>query len=627
MAGSHVYTVTNPGKKIENTPAGEFGSGGTVADDSVTNAKLANMPTDTIKGRDTAGTGDPEDLTPAQVRTILNVADGASANSTDASLRDRATHTGTQAAATISDFNEAVDDRVGALLVAGTNVTLTYNDGANTLTVDAASGTPGADSITNTHLANMAQATIKGRQSGAGTGDPEDLTAAQARTILNVADGSTANSSDATLLARANHTGTQLASTISDFNEAVDDRVGALVVAGTNVTVTYNDAANTLTIDASTAASGNFTPTGTGAVVRTQDVKMREVELSVLDYGADKTGVADSSTAFANALTAANAGCQRLRIPAGTYRLNSKWLIDKQCHIFGDGRNKTIINTHITTDHAIEVNRDPAYAGATLIRIEDMQIQRAGAAMNADMHGLMVKAKVDMRNVHIRNYTNDGIHYETSTGGVTGAVFFSKMDGVWSKDNGRDGCRVRNGANANLFINCQFDANGSYGFHHVTDGNPTYGNVIIGGQCSYNGSYGYYFESGTDIQAYGLYGERNGCSTPGNESTDYTTTPFDFYIGDNVSRSWINIGTLFGSSTTHVRAPSRGLNDGLAVMQGGRRIYGSTSFMVPTESNAVANVTTANASDLATCISLANSLKTTLNDLLAQLRTGNTIAP
>jgi len=40
---------------------------------------------------------------------------------------------------------------------------------------------------------------------------------------LNVADGATANSSDATLLARANHTGTQTASTISDFDAEVSN--------------------------------------------------------------------------------------------------------------------------------------------------------------------------------------------------------------------------------------------------------------------------------------------------------------------------------------------------------------------------------------------------------------------
>ena len=45
------------------------------------------------------------------------------------------------------------------------------------------------DSVTNGKLDNMAQSTIKGRAAGAGTGDPQDLTATQVRTIINVADG------------------------------------------------------------------------------------------------------------------------------------------------------------------------------------------------------------------------------------------------------------------------------------------------------------------------------------------------------------------------------------------------------------------------------------------------------
>ncbi len=49
-----------------------------------------------------------------------------------------ASHTHT--AANVTDFSEAVDDRVSALLVAGSNITLTYNDGAGTLTVAASGG-------------------------------------------------------------------------------------------------------------------------------------------------------------------------------------------------------------------------------------------------------------------------------------------------------------------------------------------------------------------------------------------------------------------------------------------------------------------------------------------------------
>lgn len=48
-------------------------------------------------------------------------------------------------------------------------------------------------SVTNAKLADMGEATIKGRASGAGTGAPVDLTPTQARAILNVADGAQVN--------------------------------------------------------------------------------------------------------------------------------------------------------------------------------------------------------------------------------------------------------------------------------------------------------------------------------------------------------------------------------------------------------------------------------------------------
>ena len=56
---------------------------GAISDDAVTNAKLADMATARIKGRTTAGTGDPEDLTAAQVKALLAIT-GADISNTPA---------------------------------------------------------------------------------------------------------------------------------------------------------------------------------------------------------------------------------------------------------------------------------------------------------------------------------------------------------------------------------------------------------------------------------------------------------------------------------------------------------------------------------------------------------------
>ena len=47
----------------------------------------------------------------------------------------------------IANASETIDARVASLLVAGTNVTLTYDDGAGSLTIDASGGGGGAPAI------------------------------------------------------------------------------------------------------------------------------------------------------------------------------------------------------------------------------------------------------------------------------------------------------------------------------------------------------------------------------------------------------------------------------------------------------------------------------------------------
>ena len=75
---TNANNYTHPNHTGDVTSTGDGAT--TIGNNVVTNAKLAQIAANTIKGRATTGTGNVEDLTAAQVRTILNVADGATAN-------------------------------------------------------------------------------------------------------------------------------------------------------------------------------------------------------------------------------------------------------------------------------------------------------------------------------------------------------------------------------------------------------------------------------------------------------------------------------------------------------------------------------------------------------------------
>jgi hypothetical protein len=155
--------------------------------------------------------------------------------------------------------DERVDDRVASLIVGGANVTATYDDAAGTLTLDAdlagdITGVTAGDGLTGGGTAGDVTLNVVG---GTGiTANANDI--AITNTGVTAATYGTASqtptftvNAQGQLTAASQQSISITASQVSDFNEALEDRIGSgFIVGGSNITVTYDDAGNSFTIDA-----------------------------------------------------------------------------------------------------------------------------------------------------------------------------------------------------------------------------------------------------------------------------------------------------------------------------------------------------------------------------------------
>ncbi len=276
-----------------------------IDDEAVTLAKIQHIATDSLLGRDSASTGDVEVLTASQVRTILNVEDGATADQSDAEIKtayennadtnaftdlEKSKLAGIDNSATANPNAIETDasGEISALTEKASPVSgdhLLIEDSADSDSKkrvqigNLPASTPAADSITNTELANMSADTIKGRANGAGTGDPQDLTATQVRTILNVEDG-------ANNYSHPNHTG--------DVTSSGD---GATTIASNVVDNTKLATVSTSTIKGRvTAGTGNvedLTATQARSILNVEDGANN---YSHPNHTGDVTSVGDGST-------------------------------------------------------------------------------------------------------------------------------------------------------------------------------------------------------------------------------------------------------------------------------------------------------------------------------------------
>ena len=198
--GDQTITLTGD---VTGSGTGSFAA--TIANDAVTNAKLANVATSTIKGRVTAGTGDPEDLTSTQATTLINeftsslkgLAPASGGGTTNYLRADgswaQPPGTGGGGAPTDADYLvKTANGSLSAERVVTDSTSITVNwatagqvsweraalTGDVTASQNSNSTTIANDAVTNAKLANMTASTIKARVT-ASTGDPEDASLTQ----------------------------------------------------------------------------------------------------------------------------------------------------------------------------------------------------------------------------------------------------------------------------------------------------------------------------------------------------------------------------------------------------------------------------------------------------------------
>ena len=229
---------------------------------NVNNAGTVNGVTvESHKSRHQTGGADAIPVATTSVDGLMSAADktkidgvqsGATANDTNANLRDRSTHTGTQLAATISDFAATVLATVltGISFATGTAITA-------------------ADTV----LSALGKLQKQITDLGTSKYDASNPNGYETPSQLDARD--TANR------ARANHTGTQIASTISDFASTVR----SVVLTG----ISFASAVDVIATDTILQAIGKL------------QAKFTEAYTSVTPQSVGSTNVAGTSTALAKA--------------------------------------------------------------------------------------------------------------------------------------------------------------------------------------------------------------------------------------------------------------------------------------------------------------------------------------
>lgn len=247
-------------------------------DGSSPNAMQANLDMGSNRLINVGAPVEPNDA--VRLQDITDIASGGiTLNTAWANVTDKPTtfapSAHTHPVSEITGFTESVEDTIGGSLLAGTNLSVSYDDVTGKTTISN-TAPAGGDLLSTNNLSDLTNVSTARTNLGLGT------VATHAHTEY----------------AAAAHT--HVPTDITGLQEAVEDYIGSAVTAGANVTVSYNDATGKTTITASS---------GSGLIPLFTDFG-----------GATGNTPAANNTALTNAEASSS---ENIWLPEGTYSITT----------------------------------------------------------------------------------------------------------------------------------------------------------------------------------------------------------------------------------------------------------------------------------------------------------------
>lgn len=214
----------------------------------------------------------------------------------------------------------------------------------------------------------------------------------------------------------------------------------------------------------------SYQPAGTGAVATTVQTKLRE-SVSVLDFGADPTGVSFSDLAFTNAVAASN----HIYVPSGTYKFSATHTINNKNGLIIEGDGAALVSRGVRYTNNTILNFDSAASGTNGLVITNCVGLVLKNLLVSHLHsGVGGGSAILLSGVH--DFTIDNIKVDSYTagkglvlGGGTGATanFQGSIKNVKVLIDGGDAIRSDTTNTSLTFESC-YQIGGTFSFIGTT---------------------------------------------------------------------------------------------------------------------------------------------------------------